>query len=79
MLLIAETVVLAMCRNPHDRWTFSGQCAKQCEHPPQRAVCLEAGVRQQAVKAQADAETPCHPTQEHGQKQSAPCEAERRS
>ncbi len=72
MFLIAEAMMLAMSRNPHDGWAFPGQCSEQGKHPSQRAVCLKAGVCQQSVKAQADTQTAGYPAEECAEQQTVP-------
>lgn len=77
LILIAEAMMLAVCRNPHDRGAFASQCSAQGEQTSQWSVGFKAGVRQKSVKSQANPQTSRHPAEEHGQQQPVPSEVER--
>ena len=51
MIVIAEAVMLAVRRDPHDGGAFTCEGAAQCKRPTQGFRRFEAGVSQQSVKA----------------------------
>ena len=75
-LLIAETMVLAMHRDPGDGGTFSGQGSQQTEQAADPSERLKTAMGQKAVVAQADTQAAADPGKNAKRQQADPRETE---
>ncbi len=75
--LIAVRMMLAMVGHPNDGRAFAGQAAQERKKPPHRPVRLKTSVREQAMVAQADAQSAGKPVHADEQRHGLPGEKER--
>jgi len=75
MFLVAESMMLAMCRNPHDRWALACQCPAKREHPADRAdTSRSRNVSAFRWKPRQIPRLPVTQTRHHEQPQAVPAE-----
>jgi hypothetical protein len=77
-ILITERMVLAVVGHPVERGALAGDAPEQAEQKPQRRGSLKAAVREEAMVAEADAETAGHPVEHQADGEPRPGEAEGR-
>ncbi len=76
-VLIAEQVMLAVIRHPHQGRAFARQSAQQGKQPANRPVRAEAAVRQLPVVAHANADAAGQPGEKGGDPDCFPSEEKR--